>query len=117
MIRTHANTPAHRREIPGGIRGTLVAFCLVTVVLSGAPSAAASASGREQATKHLAEAESAIAEATRLGALWTTAREAYVMAQRAHANGDFPTAVRHAKTAAEQARMGIAQQGYPPLRY
>jgi HEPN domain-containing protein len=46
-------------------------------------------------------------------ALWTTADDALKRARAAFLDGDYPDAIRAAQTAAEEARLGIAQTHYP----
>ena len=65
----------------------------------------------------LSQAESAVREAGKRGGLWTTAQEALRMAKTAYAMQDFEGAIRQARIAIEQAQLGMAQQGYPPLRF
>lgn len=88
----------------------LVAFACGT--LSSAQPAEA-AGHESDARTEVARAEEAVAAASARGALWTTARDALRDARAALAAGDFDTAARAARTATEQAKLGIEQLSYP----
>jgi hypothetical protein len=61
----------------------------------------------------LSSAHAAVLAAADQRALWTTADDALRRARAAFLDGDYPGAIRAARTAAEQAQLGIAQTHYP----
>jgi hypothetical protein len=67
----------------------------------------------EAARLALTDAQSEVHAATARKALWTTAADALEEAQAAFLRGDYAAANRAARTAVEQARLGIAQTQYP----
>ena len=117
MSQSPRRTPSDDIHPCHTVRGMLVAFLLWTAVFAQAIHGGDSIPSRDVATGQLAQAEAAVAEAAKLGALWTTAREALDAARKAYAEGDFGSSLRYSTTAVEQARLGIAQLGFPPLRY
>jgi hypothetical protein len=67
-----------------------------------------------EATKlALLDAQSAVQAALGWRALWTTAEDGLKQARAAFLKGDYPAAARAARTAIEQAQLGIAQSQYP----
>jgi hypothetical protein len=90
----------------------LVASCvvglLVTARVHGADDPDAG-----QARAAVAEAAATVQTAAEQRALWTTAQDALRDAQEALARQDYIAAERLARFAAEQARLGIQQLGYP----
>jgi len=93
------------------IKGTIVAFAWAALLATPAPRA--SAASAEQAREEVQRARLAVQAAVDQRALWTTAQEALAQAQAALDRGDYATAVRAARVAAEQAELGIAQRGAP----
>jgi len=71
----------------------------------------------ESARSRLAEAQSVVQAAAARGALWTTALEALQEARGAFVERDYGGAQRAAQTAAELARLGIAQTAYPLFQF
>jgi hypothetical protein len=69
----------------------------------------------ETAHRALLAARSAIHEALRQNALWTTAQAALQEAEIAFAAGDFEGAARSSESAQQLAKLGLAQTRYPPL--
>lgn len=57
-----------------------------------------------------------VAAATEKRALWTTAQDALQAAREALGRQDYAAAERLAQFAADQARLGIQQLGYPPFK-
>jgi len=94
-------------------KGMLVAFACTTVLFEAACVAASGQTGAQSAREEVARAEEAVATARAKGALWTTARDALRDAQAALATGDDEAAVRAARFAVQQARLGLEQLGYP----
>lgn len=85
------------------------------------PSASGAESGQsDDATQYarqaVAEARAAVQSAARKRALWTTAADALREAEAALKRNDAAAAEQHARYAAEQARLGIAQLDYPHFR-
>ena len=84
------------------------------------PSLGAESGQTEEAMRHareaVAEAQSAVQSAAGKRALWTTAVDALDEAQAALTRNDAVAAEEHARYAAEQAQLGIAQLGYPHFR-
>jgi murein lipoprotein len=74
-----------------------------------APAAELSADARQA----LAQAEADVKEAQAKGALWTTAQDALKKAREAATKNDSEAVIKAARTASEQARLGIAQTRYP----
>lgn len=95
----------------------LVAFFLSIAIWIEAVPAQTGDDRRQQATLALQQAEQALQVAEARSALWTTAVDALNAARSAYAKEDFAAAARFARTAIEQARLGIAQLEYPPLRF
>lgn len=77
------------------------------------PAAPAKAEMNSEAKSAIAQAESDVKEAQKAGALWTTADEALKAAKEAGEKGDNATAVKKAKTASAQAKLGLAQKNEP----
>jgi hypothetical protein len=71
----------------------------------------------ESARISLIEAQSAVRAAADREALWTTAAEALQEARNAFLQRNYGIAQRAAVTAAEQARLGIAQTAYPLFQF
>ena len=69
----------------------------------------------EDARSALSAAESAVQGAAAKLSLWTTAVDALKRARAAFRGRDYAAATRAARTAAEQAQLGIAQTRYPPF--
>jgi len=67
----------------------------------------------EEARIALGTARTAVQAAAAKDALWTTAEDAMRLAQTAFLRGEYPEAIHAARTAAEQAQLGIAQTQYP----
>jgi hypothetical protein len=67
----------------------------------------------EEARSALSAAESAVQAAAAKLSLWTTAVDALKQARAAFLGRDYAAATRAARTAAEQAQLGIAQTRYP----
>jgi len=93
-------------------KGMLVAFACSTVLFESACIAASGQGEAEPARDEVARAEVAVAAARAKGALWTTARDALRDAQAALAAGDNEAAVKAARFAVQQARLGLEQLGY-----
>jgi hypothetical protein len=70
----------------------------------------------EEAKQALAAAETDVKQAKAQNALWTTAEGALKKAQEAAKKPDSNAVIAFSKTASEQARLGIAQQGYPSTK-
>ena len=98
-------------------RGMFVAFYVVTVVFATSVHARSDPPYRDKATRDLEETQGIISEASARGALWTTAQDAFLQAKQACAKEAFEACIQLARQAIEQARLGIAQQTYPPLRH
>jgi len=64
----------------------------------------------------LDKAETAVKEAKAKYALWTTAESAITAAEEAAAKGDSESVMKNAKTAEEQAHLGLEQAKMPPLQ-
>ena len=100
------------------MKGIFVAFvCLATLAFGAEPPPCSADRPRECAGARAAllAAESAVQEASRLKALWTTAQSALSDAQAAFARGDYDSAAHAAADAEELARLGIAQTRYAPF--
>jgi flagellar biosynthesis regulator FlaF len=67
----------------------------------------------QQARAAVAAAKEAVEAAAQKRALWTSAQDALKHAEQALAQRDYAGAERLAKFAAEQAKLGIEQLGYP----
>jgi hypothetical protein len=67
----------------------------------------------EEARSALGAAESAVEAAAAKLSLWTTAADALKQARAAFLGGDYAAAMRAARTATEQAQLGVAQTRYP----
>lgn len=78
-----------------------------------APQAAAKPALSDEATKALAAADAAIKETQAKGILWTTAVDAQGKAHEAAKKNDSAMVIKEANIAIEQAKLGIAQEGYP----
>lgn len=100
-------------------KGMLVACLsgglLVASLVHGANTPHAGQSA-QQARAAVAAAEAAVQAAAEQRALWTTAQDALREAQNALAQDDYAAAERLGRFAAEQARLGIQQLGYPHFR-
>ena len=72
--------------------------------------------GAQKARAAVAAARTAVEDAARSRALWTTARDALRDAESALARKDYVAAERSAQFAVEQARLGIQQLGYPEMQ-
>jgi hypothetical protein len=97
-------------------KGTLVAYLAAGLVLTAAAAGTGRADPTEQARQAsaaVATARDAVEAATQKRALWTTAQDALKQAEEALARQDYAAAERLAQFAAEQARFGIEQLGYP----
>jgi hypothetical protein len=70
----------------------------------------------QKAHEAVTAARSAVEQAARSQALWTTARDALRDAESALAREDYVAAERSARFAAEQAKLGIEQLGYPEMQ-
>lgn len=71
------------------------------------------ASLNPQARAALDQAEAIAEQARSAHALWTTADSALRKAREAAQAGDSAMVLQQAKTAADQARLGLAQKNYP----
>jgi lipopolysaccharide export LptBFGC system permease protein LptF len=100
-------------------KGMLVA-CFVIGLLVASLVHAANNQGAgqsvQQARAAVAAAEAAVQAAAEQRALWTTAQDALREARNALAQDDYAAAERLSRFAAEQARLGIQQLGYPHFR-
>ncbi len=94
-------------------KGMLVACLAAALVLAGEALATNQADAAQQARVAVAAARDAVESAARKGALWTTAQDALTRAEDALAQKDYAKAERLAQVAAQQARLGIEQLGYP----
>lgn len=70
-----------------------------------------------EARDTLARAETDVATARSMFALWTSARDALEAARDASSRGDSQAVIRHAIQASSQARLGIEQLGYPSTEH
>ena len=68
-----------------------------------------------EAQAALSSAEVAVKEAQAKYALWTTAETAIKAAEEAAKAGDSDAVLKNAKTAEQQARLGLEQTKVPPL--
>ena len=68
-----------------------------------------------EAQAALASAQAAVKEAKAKNALWTTAESAIKAAEDAAKAGDSEAVMKNAKTAKEQAQLGLAQTKEPAL--
>ena len=64
----------------------------------------------------LTAAQAAVKDAKSKGALWTTADSALTAAEEAANKGDSEGVIKNAKTASEQAKLGLEQMKYPVLQ-
>lgn len=97
-------------------KGTLVACLATGLVLAGeavATNQADPAEQVQQARAAVAAAKDAVEAAAQKRALWTSAQDALKQAEEALAQQDYTAAERLAQFAAEQAKLGIEQLGYP----
>jgi hypothetical protein len=96
-------------------KGTLVAYLAAALMLTTPALRASHADSTEQAqaTAAVAAARDAVEAAAQKRALWTTAQDALKQAEEAFARQDYAATERLARLAAEQARLGIEQRGYP----
>lgn len=67
----------------------------------------------DEAKAALAKAEADVKAANAKGALWTTAADALKAAQEAAKKGDSAAVIKDARTASEQAALGMGQTAYP----
>lgn len=81
-----------------------------------APAAAAKPTLSDDAVKALAQAEADIKAAQSQNALWTTAADALKKAKEAAAATDSAAVIKNAKTASEQAKLGLEQKKYAPSK-
>ncbi len=81
-----------------------------------APAATAKAEINDEAKNALAWAEADVKDAAKVNALWTTADNALKAAKEAAAKGDSAATIKNAKTASAQAKLGLAQTKYPPVK-
>lgn len=93
--------------------GIIVALALTISVAGPAWSAPDGAAARAA----VLGAEEAVQAARERGALWTTAEEALAQARAALSHGDYAAAVSAAERATGQARLGVAQTGYPDFTW
>lgn len=77
------------------------------------PAEAAKPALSDEAKNALAKAEADVKEAKAKKALWTTADAALKKAQEAATKGDSAATLKFAKTASDQARLGLEQMNYP----
>lgn len=61
-------------------------------------------------------AKAAVKDAKAKSALWTTADSALKAAEAAAAKGDSDGVIKNAKTASDQAKLGMEQANYPTLQ-
>lgn len=96
-------------------KGMLVACLAAGLVLAGEAVGTnqADPAQAQQARAAVAAARDAVESAAHKGALWTTAQDALKRAEQALAQQDYAAAQRFAQFAAEQAKLGIEQLGYP----
>lgn len=98
------------------MKGIFVAFSFcATFALASEPPSCKGERGCDTARAALMAAESAVQDALREKALWTTAQSALIEAREAFARADYDAAVRAAVAAEELAELGIAQTRYPPF--
>ena len=95
--------------ILGGCEGTVPA----REEEAPAPKAEVKPSLTDEAKAALAQAQADVKEAKAKKALWTTAEDALKKAESAAAEFDNQAVIKNAKTASEQAKLGIAQTKYP----
>jgi enamine deaminase RidA (YjgF/YER057c/UK114 family) len=69
-----------------------------------------------QAQQALARAEADVREAGSKKSLWTTALDALKLARDAAAKSDSAAVIEHARTASEQALLGVEQTHYPLVK-
>jgi hypothetical protein len=95
-------------------KGMLVAY-LAAGLLSSPAVCTSHADSTEwaQAAAAVAAAREAVEAAAHKRTLWTTAQDALKHAEDAFARQDYAASERLARLAAEQARLGIEQLGYP----
>lgn len=94
---------------------TVLAGCETAPVAPGAGEAKAALPSDPKAA--LAQAEADVKEAEARNALWTTASAALKAAQAAAAKGDWDAALKNARIASDQARLGIEQTRYPLAKH
>jgi len=82
---------------------------------SSAPAATAAPAISSNAQAALGKAQTAVKEAKAKYALWTTAENALNAAEEAAQKGDSEGVMKNAKTAEEQAHLGMEQAKLPPL--
>jgi flagellar biosynthesis regulator FlaF len=100
-------------------KGTLVAYLAAGFLLAGEAVGTNRVDPTEQAQQAgaaVAEARLAIEAAAQKRALWTSAQEALKRAEDALFQHDYAAAVWFAQFAAEQARLGVEQLGYPDFQ-
>jgi hypothetical protein len=100
-------------------KGMLVACLATGLVLAGealGTNQADSDQRAQQARAAVATARAAVEAAAQKRALWTTAQGALRDAEEALAQQDYATAERLAQFAAEPAKLGIEQLGYPHFK-
>lgn len=67
----------------------------------------------EEAKQALAQAEADVKAAQAKKALWSTAQDGLKQARAAAEKNDSAAVIKHARTASEHAKLGIAQSQYP----
>lgn len=82
---------------------------------TGSANPAATPAINAEAQAALSNAAAAVKEAKEKYALWTTAENALNAANEAAAKGDSEAVIKNAKTAEEQAHLGLEQAQKPPL--
>lgn len=97
----------------GGCQGGATVKSEAPAAARPAAEAASKPSLSDEARNALAKAEADIKEAKAQKALWTTAEAALKKAQEAAAKGDSAATLKFAKTASDQARLGLEQRNYP----
>ncbi len=70
----------------------------------------------DEAKIALSWAEADVKDAAKAGGLWTTAQGSLKAAKDAAAKGDSANAIKHAKTASAQSKLGQEQKKYPILK-
>ena len=97
-------------------KGTLVAYLAAGLVLDCLGLAAPATPNRPSRRRRLRQSLPPAMrwrQRAQKRALWTTAQDALKQAEDALARQDYASAERLARLAAEQARLGIEQLGYP----
>ena len=98
------------------MKGIFVAsLCFAVCARAADPPACSNQDGCDAARAALVDAESAVADAVRHKALWTTAQSALLEARASFTRGDYDAAAKAAALAAELAQLGMAQTRYPPV--